>query len=168
MNPNLNPFNKRVIFFTPNPPCQAPWASSHHSRPKIRNTNYKHKNLRFIIFRPKIPYTNTNVKTNHKHNFHIYNFPFQNHKPNTNFRFMIFPFKITNTNPNISTITEIINTNTNLHGGTEPKKKNRALERGRERVVDWQGIGARCVRRMRGLRAVRDRRGTMRESKSWA
>ena len=81
---------------------------------------------------------------------------------------MIFPFKITNTNPNISTITEIINTNTNLHGGTEPKKKNRALERGRERVVDWQGIGARCVRRMRGLRAVRDRRGTMRESKSWA
>ena len=89
------------LFFSPQTrlvrSCRASWAPSHHSCPKIRYTNYKCTNLRFIIFRPKIPYTNTNK--NHKHNFHIYNFPFQNY-----------------TNPNISTIIEIINTNTNSHG----------------------------------------------------
>ena len=34
------------------------------------------------------------------------------------------------------------------------KKLEKEVERGRERVADWQGIGARWVRRMRGLRAV--------------
>ena len=38
------------------------------------------------------------VIKNHKIAARSFDFPFQNHKPNTNFRFMIFPFIITNTN----------------------------------------------------------------------
>ena len=107
-DPNLACLINVFFFFTLNPPRRAPQASSRHAQPKIRNTNYKHTNLKFIIFRSKITNTNTNPNTNTNINIEI---------TNTNFKFMVFPFKITNTNtnPNTNINIEIINTNTNSH-----------------------------------------------------
>ena len=110
--PELGPFDKLVFFFHPK---LAPWGPSCHAWPKIKNTNYKHTNFKFMIFQPKI--TNTNKNTNPNTNTNI-----NTEITNTNFRFMIFSFKITNTNTN---------TNTKLKWlrRFEPKKKRKKKEK---------------------------------------
>ena len=143
-----DPFNKQFFFFTLNPPR---WVPSCHDRPKIKNTNYKHTNFRFMIFRPKIINTDTNPNMNSKitnKNFKFMIFPFKIRNTNTNFRFMIFPFKITNTNTN---------TNTNSHDWDElnpekekEKKMENEVEQGRERVVERGREGGRLSEAVRG------------------
>ena len=128
------PFNKQIFFLTLNP---SRWVLSCHDWPKIKNTNYKHTNFRFMIFRPKIINTDTNPNMNSKitnKNFKFMIFPFKIRNTNTNFRFMIFHFKITNTN-----------TNTNSHDwdelNPEKEKEKKNGERGGARP--WEGSWAR-------------------------
>ena len=99
--PRPSPFIKRIFFSTPNP------SGPRGPRPLMPSQAQNQKcKFWFMIFRTKI--TNTDKSKhdhkhkhrNHKHKCQIYDFPFQNHKPNTNFRSMIFDFKITNTNTN--------------------------------------------------------------------
>ena len=74
----------------PVPSC--PKSETHTSIYNFSAQKHKHKHISKHDHKHKY--------RNPKHKCQIYDFSFQNHKPNTNFRSMIFPFKITNTNIN--------------------------------------------------------------------
>ena len=92
-------FIKWIFSYPQTHPLGPPWAPSPHAQPSPKSEtqiliydflaqNHKHKSK----------HDHKHKHRNPKHKCQIYDFPFQNHKPNTNFRSMIFPFKITNTN----------------------------------------------------------------------
>ena len=103
-------------------PVRPPQALSPHAQP---SPNRKHK-FWFMIFRPKITNTDTNLNTIININSKI---------RNTNARSMIFPFKITNQTQILDLWFSLSKSQTLTHmienlRRTEPKKKKKKGERG--------------------------------------
>ena len=121
------PFNKQIFFLTLNP---SRWVLSCHDWPKIKNTNYKHTNFRFMIFRPKIINTDTNPNMNSQTKISNLWFSHSKLETQTQISDLWFSLSKSQTQTQTQTQTHMIETN-----WTQKKKKKKKWRTRRSKAV---------------------------------